>query len=749
MTLSGSSLLQSQDSVITGHRDGRSEFTVEEVPSLYRLDSPSQTLVVASLSGGIPEVLHWGAVLPLDEDLAQLVAVSIGPLGQQMLDERAPLSLSPERGWAWPGHAGLIGSKEDGSGWVGQFRLVEAVPISGGYDFRCKDEIAALELSLIIQLDQETNVLEVRARVTNLSGSPYRVDWLSAPVLPVSDTTGEMIAMDGRWCREFTPRREKFPRGQYVRESRYGRTSHENFPGFFALSERANEGSGEVFGFHLGWSGNHRLVAEEVSDGRRAVHYGVLSEPGEILLAEGQSYTTPTLYATWSDAGLNGCSHAFHDHVRRRILSVPQWYQSRPVHYNCWEAVYFDHNPEQLTALAQQAAGAGAELFVLDDGWFPGRHDDTAGLGDWEVDHAKHPEGLTPLIDAVHQAGMRFGLWFEPEMVNEQSVLYRLHPDWVLNVPGYKQIEGRNQLVLDITRKEVADYLFERMDTLLKTYEIDYIKWDMNRPIILAGSKGGHPVSHAHVLAVYALLDQLRSAHPELVIESCSAGGGRIDFEILKRTDRVWLSDSNDAHERWRMQHFASLFLPKEVVGSHVGPAICHTSGRRLSMGFRGAVAATAHMGIEADLFDVDGSDLNELMRATIRYKSWRDLLFSGRMSRLDHAEPNSFAHIVVSADGRRFLTFAGQLDTQDVAGTRRLRLTDLDPEGHYRIALVLGDENLGALNRLFVSPLLDPEGAILSGATLMGAGVSLPIAMPDTVWILEGCRIDKEEVPQ
>ncbi len=745
MTRNGGGLQHLTMDDVGGLDEVAEAYLVDEKPNYYRLDSPGQTLVLASLDGGIPEVLHWGAVLPAGEDLAQLAGVSVGPLGHQMLDQRAPLSLSPERGWAWPGHAGLIGSKSDGVGWVGQFQLVEAEPADEGYIFRCRDRISSLRLTLSVRLDKETNVVEARSEVTNLSGAPYRVDWLSAPVLPVGDCAGEIIAMDGRWCREFTPRRMKFPRGQYMRESRYGRTSHENFPGFFALSERADEASGEVFGFHLGWSGNHRLVAEEISDGRRAVHYGVLSEPGEIVLEEGQSFKTPILYATWSDAGLNRCSHAFQAHVRRRILNVPEWYKSRPVHYNCWEAVYFDQKPEHLAALAQQAAGAGAELFVLDDGWFPGRHDDTAGLGDWEVDHAKHPEGLGPLVDAVHAAGMRFGLWFEPEMVNERSELYRLHPDWVLNVPGYRQIEGRNQLVLDITRPEVADYLFERIDTLLNTYKIDYIKWDMNRPIILAGSSGGRPVSHAYVEAFYALLDRLRAVHPELVIESCSAGGGRIDFEVLKRTDRVWLSDSNDAHERWRMQHFASLFLPKEVVGSHVGPAICHTSGRRLSMSFRGTVAATAHMGIEADLFEVDGADLSELMRATIRYKSWRDLLFSGRMSRLDHPEPSSFAHIVVSEDGRRFMTFAGQLDTQDVAGTRRLRLADLDPDASYRISLELGEENLSAVNRWFVSPLLDPDGAVLSGAALMRSGVLLPIAMPNTVWVLEGQRIDTE----
>lgn len=260
---------------------------------------------------------------------------------------------------------------------------------------------------------------------------------------------------------------------------------------------------------------------------------------------------------------LNGCAVAFQRHLRDRIVTFPVPDRPRPVHYNCWEAVYFDHNLPELKEIATRAADLGAERFVLDDGWFGERDDDTRALSDWEVDSRKYPDGLTPLIDHVHGLGMTFGIWFEPEMINAESNVFRAHPDWALG--GEDQILGRQQMALNMALPEVRDFLFDRIGKVLADHDIDYVKWDHNRVLPMPDA--------AQTRGSYALIDRLRATFPHVEIESCASGGGRIDFGILQRTHRVWLSDSNDAVERLRMQHNAALFLPMVVTGSHVGRA--------------------------------------------------------------------------------------------------------------------------------------------------------------------------------
>ena len=261
---------------------------------------------------------------------------------------------------------------------------------------------------------------------------------------------------------------------------------------------------------------------------------------------------------------LNGCAVAFQRHVRDEIVCFRKSKKQRPVFYNCWEAVYFNHDVDELKEIASLAASLGAERFVLDDGWFVDRVDDTRSLSDWVVDPEKYPQGLNPLIEHVHAEGMSFGLWFEPEMINRNSHTYRAHPEWVLG--DLDQIMGRQQLVLDMSLSAVCDYLFDCIDIILKNHDIAYIKWDHNRVL---------PIQDiAQIEGTYALLDRLREAHPDVEIESCASGGGRIDFGILNKTQRVWLSDSNDALERLKIQHNAALFLPLVVTGSHVGPRI-------------------------------------------------------------------------------------------------------------------------------------------------------------------------------
>jgi alpha-galactosidase len=449
----------------------------------------------------------------------------------------------------------------------------------------------------------------------------------------------------------------------------------------------------------------------------------------ETELAPATDFETAPLFVTYSGAGLNGCAVAFQRHLRDRILQMPNPKRPRPVHYNCWEAVYFDHKLPVLKDIAERAAKLGAERFVLDDGWFGKRDDDTTSLGDWTIDARKYPDGLTPLIDHIHSLGMTFGLWFEPEMINPDSDTFRAHPNWVLG--PIDQVLGRQQMVLDMARAEVRDYLYHRIAAILSTTAIDYIKWDHNRVLPLPDA--------AQTRGTYALLDRLRSDFPQVEIESCASGGGRIDFGILSRTHRVWLSDSNDALERLKIQHNAALFLPLAVTGSHVGPRRCHTSGRTLDISLRAWVAAQRHMGFEMDPRELDDREAKILTEVTAWWKANRGWMTSADILRLDSADPAVIAEQQMAGDGRRFVVFAGIVASSDQIAPRPLRLTRLDPTARYRVNLINRDQ-ASHLSR--GTPLLKDSPVDLSGAYLMQHGLTLPWSFPETIWVVEGQRL-------
>ncbi|MCG8511218.1 MAG: alpha-galactosidase, partial [Rhodospirillales bacterium] len=554
---------------------------------VWRLDSSAQTLVFASRDGEeTPECLYWGAPLPAGEDLETLAFSQRRAAPVALFDSHAPLSICPEERRGWLGRPGLIATTLDGRPLSPRFSIadVESSPNSLVFGLQCADSGTRLRIGFA--LDADTDMITATAELTG-GEAGIRLGWLTVCALPVPDHVEAIVDFSGRWIGEFQLQQTPWTLGTHQRESREGRTGHAHFPGVILPGRNSGNGFGEVYALHLGWSGGHRSFAEELSDGRRQVQVGAFLRPGEISLEEGETHTTPPLFAAFSAGGINGTMDAFHRHARARIVGFPDPARPRPVHYHCWEAVYFNHDVAILKDIAGKAAALGAERFVLDDGWFPGRADDTAGLGDWVVDVGKFPNGLGPLIDHVESLGMRFGLWVEPEMINVDSDLHRYHPDWVLGGDAQDQPSGRQQYVLDLSRPEVTDHLFTRIDDLLSAYRIDYLKWDHNRPLI-----GG---SGAQTHAFYGLIDRLRAAHPDVEIESCASGGGRTDFGVLKRTHRVWLSDSNDALVRLGMQHNAVLFLPPEITGSHVGPRVCHTSGRTLPMSFRAWVAAQRH----------------------------------------------------------------------------------------------------------------------------------------------------------
>ncbi|MDD9923674.1 MAG: alpha-galactosidase [Boseongicola sp.] len=691
----------------------------------WRLDDGRQTLVLAARRERLPEVIYWGAPLPKEEDLEVLAAAHRIDVTGGMLDENPDLSICPEAVRTFPGQPGLIVRGNDGTPLLPKFCYTGEVADDAGLKLSYADEDNGLQYHAQIALDPETHVLTLAAELT--SDEPVHLHWLAAPVLPASQNADDILDVSGRWCGEFQINRTPWSAGIRYRENRTGRTGHEHFPGLIVPGMGATNTQGEAWGFHYGWSGGHRMIAEELPDGRRQIQFG---HAARMETKPATSFKSAPLYAVYSSDGLNGVAVSFQRHLRDRIVPWVDTTRPRPVHYNCWEAVYFDHKLDVLKDIASRASKLGAERFVLDDGWFGQRDDDTTSLSDWEVDTRKYPEGLHPLIDHVHGLGMTFGIWFEPEMINQDSDVFRAHPDWALGSDD--QILGRQQMAIDMGNPEVRDFIYERMAAVLEEYPIDYIKWDHNRVLPMPDA--------AQTRGSYALIDRLRETFPNVEIESCASGGGRIDFGILARTQRVWLSDSNDALERLKMQHNAALFLPAAITGSHVGPSRSHTSGRTLDIRFRGWVAAQRHMGFEMDPRELNEEEAAVLSEITDWWKHNRDWMMAADILRLDSIDPAILAEQQSSRDGSRFAVFAGKAATSAQIAPRPLRLTRLDPEARYRVTLV-NRNSASHLSR--GNPALKDGPIEMSGQYLMNHGVVLPWSFPETMWVIEGHKLD------
>ena len=439
----------------------------------HRLDSSSDTLVLELKHGRVPQIMHWGTRLPDNVDLGQLVRATDAPVPHGLLDTGEALCLVPQAGSGFTGHP-AVQAHRGSYDTVTNFSLTECQADHSQIAFTLSDTDLAATLHLKLTLDQRSSVLTSQISMTNIGADGLQLDWLAGLTLPTE--FADLMQFDGRWAREFQPLRQYLASGQLVKENRTGRTSHHS-PPFLIVGEKGfAEHHGAVMALHLAWSGNHRLIAERLRDGRIQLQAGVLLAPGEVSLKRGESWSSPTVYAARGDKGLNEISKRFHAFVRQRIVPAQIYQKPRPVHFNTWEAVYFEHNVEKLKLLADLAADVGVERFVLDDGWFKGRVHDKAGLGDWEVDRSKYPDGLDPLIRHIIARGMEFGLWVEPEMVNSDSDLMREHPDWILGIHGRGQPLGRSQYILDLTRPEVFDNIFHQLDA----FEADFPRCKKN-----------------------------------------------------------------------------------------------------------------------------------------------------------------------------------------------------------------------------------------------------------------------------
>ena len=683
--------------------------TANRDPLLIAPDAAGTALILIPQPDGLPAA--WACPLPGDGlDPADAAA---------LLRDAGACSLLPEHAGGWFGRPGLSGHRPGGRDWSPRFTGARVDRDGGRARVEAADEAAGLRLVTEVEA-VPGGAIRARHTLVNTAVEPYLVEHLDV-VFPLVAPVGEVLDFTGRWAAERVPQRHEITDGLWLREGRRGYPGPDSATVLTAGTAGFGFGHGEVFGVHVAWSGNTVHRVERMPGGAVTVGGGELLLPGEIALEAGESYATPWVYLTASGAGLDGLAAQFHGYLR----SLPAHPGTpRPVNLNVWEAVYFTHDLDKLTALADLGARVGVERFVLDDGWFTGRRDDRTGLGDWAVDETVWPGGLHRLTEHVLARGMQFGLWFEPEMVNPDSDLYRAHPDWILATGDRIPPLQRNQLVLDLTRPEVAGYLFDRMSAVLDEYPVSYVKWDCNRYIVDGGSalKGGAAAVHAQTAAVYALLDRLRARHPRVEWESCASGGGRIDLGILERVQRVWTSDMTDALARQAIQRWTGQLVPPEYQGAHVSAPFSHQTGRHLPLELRCATALFGHFGIEWDLTEAGEEDLGVLAEWIGLYKEHRGLLHSGRVVRLDvPAEAAAWMHGVVAADGSQALMCRVQLD---IPGTDRpfgMRIPGLDPARRYRVTDVTPGESGQAL------PVVEASGAALAGIGL-AAGPQRPL---------------------
>ncbi|MFD6081666.1 alpha-galactosidase [Streptomyces hydrogenans] len=695
----------------------------------------------------LPLVRHWGSDLgPLDEEAARAVCL-IGERSGRLsgeLDARPP-SLVPEAWTGWTGRPGLVGSR-NGRDWSPRFSGV-SVRIGGteapsyteagaaGLEVAADDAEGLLRLTLTVEM-LASGLLRVRAGLVN-GGGTYDLQELSV-ALPVPTHAAELIDFSGRWGMERQAQRLEFAVGAHVRENRRGRTGLDSAYLLHATEPGSDFVGGETWAVHVAWSGNHRHVAEHDSTGIRLLSGGEHLLPGELRLAEGEGYTGPWVYASYGD-GLDRVAHRFHSHLRSRPGHVSP---RRPVTLNTWEAVYFDHDEKRLLELARLAAEVGVERFVLDDGWFGGRRHSRAGLGDWTVSPDAWPHGLQPLVNAVLEHGMEFGLWVEPEMVNLDSDLARAHPEWITAARSELPVEQRNQHVLDLSLPDCYEAVRRQLLAILDEYPISFLKWDHNRDHVEAGvrPRGGVPGVHARTAAAYRLLAEVRAAHPGLEIESCAAGGGRVDLGILEHTDRVWVSDVSDPLERQRLLRWTGQLLPTELMGSHIASPRSHTTSRTHDLSFRGATALFGHLGVEWDLGATTPEDRAELAAWITLYKEYRELIHTGTLWRGPDPGEGIWSQGVVAGDGTKGLYSLTSLTWCPTGAPPSARLRGLDAHRRYRVRpLTVGSPAAG-----FSAPAWwDEQGVVVPGSALARVGLPVPVMHPEQTVLVLAERVD------
>ncbi|GCE30726.1 alpha-galactosidase [Dictyobacter alpinus] len=587
-----------------------------------------------------------------------------------------------------------------------------------------RDAIYPFEVILSYRVDSENDLIIRSASFTNTGKEPIVLKKAFSAVwhLPQQFEQRRLTTLAGQWAQETLVQQRPIVADTVQIESRKGIPGSNAYP-WFAIDTQANEHQGEVYFGTIAWSGSWNLRVSTRVSGETAIAGGINEHDFAWILTANQSFETPDFIAGFARNGFNGTRQRMHRYVREHVLPQPQANQPRPVLYNSWEATTFDVTEEGQSKLAERAATLGVELFVIDDGWFPARIHDRAGLGDWRVDPQKFPRGLRPLVERVHELGMQFGIWVEPEMVNPDSDLYRAHPDWIYYFPERPRSEARNQLVLNVGRKDVQEYLIGLLDPLIGDHGVSFIKWDMNRPLSEPGwpeyVQSGHDAREIwvrHVQGVYTIMDTLRARHPQLSIESCSGGGSRADLGILTRTDQVWSSDNTHPDARLFIQEGISHILPGRTMGAWVTDTPSDRVWNEIPLRYRFHVSMMGMLGIGGHLLHWSDEDMAEARIWIDAYKQIRHIVQDGEQHWLvsPTASQGTWAAVeCLTPDAREAVAFAYRRTNPFWNTTPPLRFQGLQPDARYRIK-TMGQSETPAIE--------------LSGATLMHQGLTLPL---------------------
>jgi alpha-galactosidase len=686
-----------------------------ESKKIWLLTTTQSSYAMGVAADGALRNLYWGAPLWRIDDLNAPAPVR----DRSSFDPRQMMENEEYPGWGGPRYyePALKISRADGDRDL-VLKYASHRVQGNELDISLKDIRDAIEVTLHYRVYPDYGIIRRSATIRNGTDKPLTVDSAQAASWYLPPGEGyQLTYLSGRWAAESQVNHEPIHEGAKVLESRKGHTSH-NFNPWFAIDGGdASEESGRVWFGALAWSGNWRITVEQTPYRQVRVTGGYNTFDFAYPLKAGESLETPAFFAGYSDAGFGGMSRAMHRFEREQIFPGGAQSRLRPVLYNSWEATTFRVDEPGQKALAEKAAKLGVELFVVDDGWFGARNNDRAGLGDWTVNPQKFPNGLKPLIDHVNGLGMDFGLWVEPEMVNANSDLYRAHPDWVIHFNDRPRSELRNQMVLDLARPDVRDYIFGVLDKLASEYNIRYFKWDMNRAVSEPGWPEAGPVEQRKLWVDYArnlydIIDRLRAKHPKLEVESCSGGGGRIDLGILQRVDEVWPSDNTEAFDRLRIQEGFSMAYSPKIMSAWVTD-VPNMNGRSAPLAYRFLTMMQGALGVGANLNKWTDQDNATATKMIALYKRIRPTVQAGDLYRLASPRTNDVTvNEYVAGDGKQAVVFAFRHTQQYNLAAPAIRLRGLDEKAMYKVESV--DNKL--MER-------QPQ---LSGAYLMRVGVNV-----------------------
>lgn len=595
---------------------------------------------------------------------------------------------------------------------------LEGLPASFGkagecetLEILCEDKVTGLQVILQYGIFDEADVITRSVKVVNTGKEDLYLTKVYSACLDMDNKDFEAISLHGSWARERQIQTVPVSHGKYSVESIRGESSHQDHPFLALKTKNADQENGEVYAMHFVYSGNFKAQVQSDQFDQVRMTMGIHPEDFTWKLKEGESFQAPETVLVYSAQGLGQMTRIFHDFYRNHLIRSEYKNQKRPILINNWEATYFDFDTDKLIAIAKQASALGIEMLVMDDGWFGNRCDDNRALGDWFVNEEKLKGGLKYLVDEVNKLGMKFGIWFEPEMISPDSDLYRAHPDYAIAIPGREPSLCRNQYVLDLTRKEVRDYAYECVAKILRSADIEYVKWDMNRQLSDIGSlelpadQMGE-LYHRYVLAVYEMQERMMTEFPHLLLENCSGGGARFDPGMLYYSPQIWCSDDTDAIERLKIQEGTALIYPLSTMGAHVSDCPNHTVGRVTPFETRGYVALAGTFGYELDVTKIPESDREQIPAQVAMYHKYNDLVREGDYYRIaSYAENHYFdCYGVVSKDKKEALYTYVQVLNRPNYHSRRIYLKGLAAEKYYAIE---GEEGTWSGEQLMNAGLL------------------------------------------